>query len=472
MKRFLLFFIILLSLFGFAASAEEYPTADIMLNGEPLVCDPTAIIIDDRTLVPIRAVMTPFGAEFVWDGAERTVTVQTEEDELFFEIDSRTAYHNGEVREIDVPAMIVKDRTMIPLRFLAEELSYLVDWDGDTRTVLIEEPEKPEEEEIKNEITGIRTRIQRKRATVTVSFSEEIAEYGEEWLSDPVRYVLDFQDAVYAENIEPLIELEGAAASSIRLANHEEYARLVLDMKEKAEISLRESGRALIITLPLSEEEEEEEVSEPEEMTDPEEEATEPEVETDGTYKVVIDAGHGGTDPGALGMDENGKVILQEKAPNLAIALSVQKLLKEEGVTVIMTRMGDTLPSLQARADLANQMGADLFVSIHHNSMDTKTTTGTMVFYSEKKDSSWEGEFTSKEVAQAMKDRLVEALDTKDLGVRDGHQYLVINRTQMPAVLAEVGFVSNPDECRRIMEPEFQEAAAEAIAEGIMEILQ
>ena len=154
--------------------------------------------------------------------------------------------------------------------------------------------------------------------------------------------------------------------------------------------------------------------------------------------KVLLDAGHGGSETGAIG--PLGKFGLYEKNINLAITLNTKKYLQNLGATVVMTRTGDKTVSLSERANLIRKEKPDIAVSIHNNSMDVTADytkhTGLLVLYS--KDS-------SKAVAAFLKDKLVTDLQRKDDGYR-WQSLSVCTVTQSPAVLIEGGFMSNPAE--------------------------
>lgn len=183
----------------------------------------------------------------------------------------------------------------------------------------------------------------------------------------------------------------------------------------------------------------------------------------DGDFVVLVDAGHGGSDPGAC----NGTHY--EKVYNLAIALKLQELLEDtDGITVYMSRDDDTYLDREDRVNFANSHEeADLFVSVHNNSIANKNYSGTMVLYYNKE---CEADFgiTSKEVAELVLDELISALETKNLGVVSRPDLGVLYDTNLPSILCEVAFMSNDEEVQRIKTEEFQEDAAMAIYEGIL----
>ncbi len=180
---------------------------------------------------------------------------------------------------------------------------------------------------------------------------------------------------------------------------------------------------------------------------------------------ICVDAGHGGTDPGATGVSG-----AKEKDINLAMALLLAEDLEQAGLKVMMTRTTDTYPALQERADMANAAKASLFVSIHNNAHANCDVCGTETFYAGTNTSySTEG----KLLAEAIQRKLVEALETNDRGAKTHwNRLVVLSQTSMTAVLTEVGFMTNAAEEAALLSSAYQETAAQAIADGILEYLK
>ena len=184
---------------------------------------------------------------------------------------------------------------------------------------------------------------------------------------------------------------------------------------------------------------------------------------------VVIDAGHGGKDPGA---NRQG---IYEKDIDLAIVCSLKELMDASGdakLGVYYTRMDDTNPSLEDRVGLANEVEADLFISVHNNSVrpgQSTKTSGTAVLYDEEKA---EEEPGSMRLAQICLDRLTEELDSSSKGLVKGNDIYIIKNAQMPVALVEVGFITNPTERDLLNNPEYQQKAAQAIYDAIYQALE
>lgn len=184
----------------------------------------------------------------------------------------------------------------------------------------------------------------------------------------------------------------------------------------------------------------------------------------DGPPLVVLDAGHGGSDPGAIGVTG-----LKEKDVNLAITLALDQLLRQAGLRTILTRSGDTYPTLEDRARIANEARANIFVSVHSNAAGGPEAQGTETFYQgTPEDYSLEG----CRLAELIQDELITALGSVDRGARTHWKSLyVLNHTNMPAALVEVGFLTNAEEEARLKDPAYQARAARAIAEGVLAYL-
>lgn len=120
--------------FAATASADDIT---VLLNGNAIEFDVAPIIENDRTLVPLRAIFEALGAEVEWDGTTQTVISAKGDDTCVFQIGNDKMFVNGETKTLDVAAKIVDDRTLIPLRAVSEAYNCTVDWDGATRTVTI-----------------------------------------------------------------------------------------------------------------------------------------------------------------------------------------------------------------------------------------------------------------------------------------------------------------------------------------------
>ena len=209
---------------------------------------------------------------------------------------------------------------------------------------------------------------------------------------------------------------------------------------------------------------------------------------------VVVDAGHGGQDPGTSHFG------LQEKSLNLDIARRLRGQLEQTGLQVVMTRDTDAFIPLSGRPGVANQLNAGLFVSLHINANRNQRVSGAEVYYPRETTppptSRWPPGVQASEVgvpSVAVKHLLWDLVlgrrraESRRLAgsvcgaLREGLQvhcrvksarFVVLRETRMPAVLVEVGYVSNPVESQRLGQPSYRDAAARAVAQGVVSYLR
>lgn len=186
---------------------------------------------------------------------------------------------------------------------------------------------------------------------------------------------------------------------------------------------------------------------------------------------VVIDAGHGGDDPGKVGVHQE-----QEKEINLQIAKLLQKKLEEEGIHVVMTRESDAdladvdasnkkAQSLKRRCELIEQVQPACVVSIHQNSYPDASVKGAQVFYYSQ---SQEGQ----KMAEILQEHLVQGLDPENHRKAKGNDsYYMLKKTVRPTVIVECGFLSNAEEASLLASEEYQKKVAIVICQGILEYL-
>ena len=176
---------------------------------------------------------------------------------------------------------------------------------------------------------------------------------------------------------------------------------------------------------------------------------------------IVIDAGHGGLDLGARGQ----KPYCEEKRISLQTARLVKQYLSQLGYHVIMTRVSDSFVSLNKRTETANKAGSELFVSIHFNSSRNPTAKGIEVFFCDAKNNAIRTS-SSRRLATLVLTRLIRRTNAVSRGVKKGN-FFVIRETQMPAILVEGGFISNPGELNKLKDPKYIDQIARAVADGV-----
>ena len=186
---------------------------------------------------------------------------------------------------------------------------------------------------------------------------------------------------------------------------------------------------------------------------------------------VAIDSGHGGMDPGKIGVGG-----IYEKDVNLAISVKLKKLLEQSGITVIMTRSDDNglynesdtnkkASDMKKRCSIINESNADAVVSIHQNSYVSGESRGAQVFYYSH---SVEGHTAAKLMQQALLG--ADSENTRQEKAND--TYYLLRRTQVPTIIVECGFLSNQQEAELLAGKDYQKKIAKAIATGIDEYLK
>lgn len=175
---------------------------------------------------------------------------------------------------------------------------------------------------------------------------------------------------------------------------------------------------------------------------------------------IVIDPGHGGEDPGKVGV--NGAL---EKELNLKIADKLKKLLEEKNIQIVMTREDDFVPEskmedLQKRVDLINEVKPEIVICIHQNSFTDQTVAGPQVFYHGSSE-------ISKQIAQMLQEELWLVDEEHQRQIKGNENYYMLSETEVPTVIVECGFLSNVADEEKLKTEEYQEQIAHAICTGI-----
>ena len=175
---------------------------------------------------------------------------------------------------------------------------------------------------------------------------------------------------------------------------------------------------------------------------------------------IVIDPGHGGEDPGKVGV--NGAL---EKELNLKIADKLKKLLEEKNIQIVMTREDDFVPEskkedLQKRVDLINEVKPEIVICIHQNSFTDQTVAGSQVFYHGSSE-------ISKQIAQMLQEELWLVDEEHQRQIKGNENYYMLSETEVPTVIVECGFLSNAADEEKLKTEEYQDQIAHAICTGI-----
>ncbi len=466
----------------------------LMVNGKSVSVPLEPIIFNDRALVPVREVFEAMGAVVTYIPTTREITVDMDETYVSLQIDNKYAFVNGNKKEIPdglVPMLIAKlgesAKTMVPVRFVSESIGMNVIFDGPNGVIKVNNPAQyvPEEDNIQtkdNFIRKISTSQVDDEVTLSIVFEEPVTKLGELTFikSSGVLYC-DVYNAGYKTSNN--LSINKGAVKTVRLGEHEEYTRIALDTSgaEGYYKRLSADGMNLKITVkgtmtetpdtPATSTPTNKPTSTP--TTSPSGSPTPtptptptPEAHLKGEKIIVLDAGHGGYDPGAVYTHD--EIEYKEKVINFAVTKKVYDILTAKGIRVEMTRSGDTYPTLTERADFANKLGAAMFVSIHTNSAENNNNAnGIEVYYSKTNNSDRYG-LTSKELATDVYKNLIKNTSASQRGVKT-EQHAVTRRSEMPAILIELGFITNKDETLKLYSDEYQDLLAGAIAAAVID---
>lgn len=432
--------------------AARVPVVNLSLDGSPLLSDVPALVWQGRTMIPVRLVGEHLGAKVSWLAERDQVLLQRGDSSLLLTLGSADALVNGKTVPLPdaVPATVMRlngaERTMVPLRFVTEQLGCTVSWYQDSYTASLLSPGRE---------PGMVTAIHADANAQTVLISTDVRpdcrvqDFGD-------RVALDFPGLRLAEGFPGSIRVDNELIDSVRYAEHggdlysgyPHTVRVVLDLKDgvtyRDNITLEtmEGGVALTTFLP-----------------DREPVRLPPTAPLDpGRKTIVLDPGHGGSADGAK---YEG---IPEKAVNLSVARKLEAILKELGYNVVMTRSDDSTVGLYRRADIANAVNADLFVSLHANASETNLQARGIYTYHHP------GSRRGARLAQAIQSSLIQATGAQDRGVESA-DFVVLRETNMCAVLVEMGFLSTHGELMTLISSSYQDRLALGISEGIVRYL-
>jgi N-acetylmuramoyl-L-alanine amidase len=473
MKKFvsmLLFMSLFFTMFatvGQAASAAAEVVPKLFLNGKLLKSDVNPQIINNSTVVPVRTVSEGLGYQIEWDNAAKTATVNHGTDVIKLKLNDKVAMVNDQMVQMDTTVTIIKGTTLVPLRFIGEQFGLNFEWKATEKEVHMSEKSKdPSVPSVPDQTKGWITQVSYDgNSSMTINYEGVVKANKPLLLENPKRVVFDFPNTAYSTDLSSQLlsgQIEVNVTDSTYLqkiryslfSKTPETARLVIEIADNTGYVLTEDlGKIQLSFMALSEV-----PADPNAPVDPPViiDPVDPPASND-VYDVVIDPGHGGSDPGA-------KSVLNkwEKEFNLSVGLKMKALLeKENKIRVHFTRTGDTYPSLDDRIKFAENLKADLFLSIHANSGGSTASGAETYYYRDN----------SKAFANIMHKHLIAGTGIKDRGVKK-EAYKVIKQTTMPAVLVEAGFLSNTSDAKILFDDAAQSRIAAELVAGIKEYLK
>ena len=463
---------------SYDAADHEYEGTlfNVSVDGKLIVSPiPPLAWSEGRSIVTVREIFEAIDAEVSWvPGSPERVMIKYGENSVSLAINDNVAIVNGVKRTMEVPAKLITmngvTKTMVPVRFVAETLNMEVGFDEATGMISISAPKQtpsstpnspvvsaaptatptqtpsssPAQSTTPGKVVGIRYEQTGDTLTAVVKLSSPYTGYSPFVLDSPTRLVVDIADFSIA-NFEDTYPIANSNTYCIRLSDFRGDARVVFDVHNEPEYMIIPSDDRMSLTVVLTA------------------------AYTKKAPIVVIDAGHGGEESGAVGYNDDGSIDLIEKTVNLPVALRVIEILKANGVDVRSTRTTDTFVSLKDRTDFANSIDASLFVSIHSNAYADKSINGSLVMHHTTKDTSAYGVSGAK-LAQNILNHM-DSLDTKNNGRINGSTMWVIRNANMPSVIVELAFITNKSDRELLKSADFREQAAQAIAAGIMDTL-
>ncbi|MGW9526966.1 N-acetylmuramoyl-L-alanine amidase [Paenibacillus terrae] len=484
--------------------------ADLFLDGKRIEAptDAKPEMVNGKVMVPLRVVGEQLGYQFKWEPQAYKISIQKNSTDMSMYVGRTSADVNGKTVNLDAPPVLRGNSTMVPLRFVGEQMGLKVDWNNNNKSVNLSQkvttqqtdkqtpsqkssqtlvqntstPKPPTPTTTTTNLAGSdkltqdvfssskqQDTEQPKANTLLVqniTFQDEALQISLNRdvtpkvfkMTVPNRIVVDLPEAMLASDFSQsfpvrsdgsrvLANSDGEDVQEIRFAPADGKnggVRIVIALNQARDYDLSKNSSGEI-TLQLRE---------------PSDDQALTPTNSGGRRIVVIDPGHGGSDPGASSV--TGR---HEKEFALAVALKVEQLLQNDpDIQIVMTRSGDTYPTLDERPQLANNQQASVFVSIHGNSMlasNKGKANGSETYYARQE---------SLGLAKTMHKHLVAATGFKDNGIKVAN-HVVTRKSQMPAVLLECGYLSNLSNEAAMFTEETQERIAEGIVDGLKEYL-
>lgn len=507
------FLFIMLFPFDHSAAAEAPAQTKIILDGKELALAKNTEVtnIKGSVMIPLRVVAENLKYKVEWQPKTKDIIIANKGKTIALSVNQKQAVVNKKEVSLNVAPIIQNQSIIVPLRFVIEQMGLDVNWDNSNKIIHLAQPEK--EAVIEQNKPDSTSTAQNKPPVVKTNHINKVELIQNElhlaWdgdvvptvstLNNPDRIIIDLPNTTYSDSFgsnHPLDQsLTGALnitepnnVTGVRYAlftQNPDQVRVVLDLNAATPytVSQDEKLHQLIIKLDnpnLSQETKPNPIipTTPKEptttdpattpITTPTDTTQTPDVVVtpptsdfgqDGRNIVVIDPGHGGKDPGTTGISKTN-----EKDFTLALGLKVQALLLQEpNIELYMTRIDDTYPTRPERVKLANDLQADVFVSIHGNSvLESPNANGTETY--------WYKRQNSKQLATIIHKHLLQQMGLKDRRVKE-QNFEVIRETKMAASLVEIGFLSNLSDEAFMFSEDGQNKAAQAIVDGIKEYL-
>lgn len=475
-------------LFHLSSTLAQSSEIKILMDNKPLELEVLSIMEDDQIFIPARNIVEALGGRITWFPTLKLLTINIDNHIVRLVIDELSLEMDGKIIPLKMPAKIIDNRVMLPLEVIKIITPVEVEWDNQTKTLSINT--------IRPYLLKVRSYSDSDKTRIVIDLSEK-TEFKANKLTNPDKIFIDIMGSILKlEDTFKEIEINDGILKTVRTAQfNEEITRVVFDLYQEVKyniFSLTDPDRVVIdIFRP-------EKKSEPllETLPPKPEEKPVPEPKVTGKRVVIIDPGHGGSDPGAI-----GPTGLKESEVTLKVALHLEELLKKAGIPTYLTRYKDDFISLEDRTNFANQKNGFVFVSIHANSTlnNRPTAVGTETFVlsskyigASAKDvadrenrasrahpevdtdlASIIGDLEesanikySLDFADMVQKELLKYLKLENRGVKQA-PFVVLKGVNMAAVITEIAFISNPTEEKLLKNNEFSQKTAQALYEAI-----
>lgn len=494
------------------------PAIKLFIDGQAAITPVPPVQISGNVLVPAREVFSVTGAQVEWRSSEQSVYVHNDKHLIVLKINSNEAWVDGETKLLAMPAKLINDKVMIPIRFISEALGYSVNWSSEDYAVyvvtsgdVIGSNQNIDASDVFNGVgmdtptdfgTGTTSNAANmddlanmvdfnqldpnylnnyinqgssggssssdlggvgNLGTVTDGFIINGGDLLDNWIESPYVEYFTLEEALALKNIQGLTSSqityeENVHEKQMIIHLNEDYSKYLSDgvwtkdmgTIQQMQISNQSGNTDIILTTSTIQALM---IGEKDGMVVLQ--VVMPSAKYDKI--VVIDAGHGYQDSGA---SYGG---IKEKDLNLAMARSLINLLEmDSSIKVYATRTDDTFLELNERTDFANQIDPDLYISIHVNSYTNAAVQGTETYYTERADT------RNKVFAQMVQNALVNEFGTKSRGVKSANYY-VTKYTEKPAILTEIGFLTNESDRAILMSSGFESRYARAVYQCILD---
>ncbi|PYG88847.1 N-acetylmuramoyl-L-alanine amidase [Ruminiclostridium sufflavum DSM 19573] len=492
MKKLLILFGMIFSFItAFSAAAFAQQPINVIVNEKKINFPDAQPFIDsnNRTQTPVKFIAEELGADVSWNGEEKKATFVMGDITLVLYIGDINYTINGQVRQMDTSALLKDDRTYVPAKYVAEAFGAEVRWESSSKTVYVnmDKGDNNDNTAKDNDSTGTDNPADATDANNTEDTAQEPEGENNGTASGTPAVTLKTVKAsmtYYNKYDRVYFALKGIKLANVgsTVTNYftESYdtknnkytitlpasfpvclAEEVFNINDSrvSTVEIRRNFKTYDTQIVISAKKQFKFfISYNEKLNQSEINLLTP--AKDGELLVVIDAGHGGIDPGACYSNT------YEKDLNLAIALKLEKLLKEKNIKTFMLRQDDTFVALYDRPYIANALNASLFISIHNNSIDNGKVSGTETLYYPEKDG--DTSFTGEKFAKIIQDSLINKLKTVNRKTVERPLLVVLRYTKMPAALSEIGFLTSASDLKNLKSEAFQQKTAEALRDAIV----